>query len=104
MRKNKIQGMIVGEADTEVLLPEGGIIHIELKRPSISDGKGQSDKQIEYQKKLESLNHLYYLCNSTKSYLTALNSNLDKEYRQQAFEAYNGSYSKELVEKYYEME
>ncbi len=96
----KKQGMLPGEADIEVLLPLGNTLHIEMKTL-----KGvQSDKQKEYEGRLGTLAHKYFLCNSSESFFKVVNDHLDLEYRQELFKAYNGDLPLELVKKQYELE
>ena len=84
----KEQGLVTGESDTMVLLPKGTSLHIELKI-----GKnGQSEEQIEYEEKLKSLGHNYYVAKSLGEYFNIVNSHLDLKYRQQAYEELLATY------------
>lgn len=84
----KKQGLVTGESDTMVLLPEGKSLHIELK---VGKNK-QSEDQIKYEKKLKSLGHNYYIAKSSAEYFDIINTHLDLEYRQQAYEELLATY------------
>ena len=53
----KAMGMRAGTSDLVVVLPEGKVLFIEVKT---QEGK-QSDKQVAFQKKVESLGHKYFV-------------------------------------------
>ena len=91
------QGGLKGSSDLKVYLPNMRIVHIELKRPSTKIGKGQSKEQKEVQKRLETIGHKYYLCNSLESFFKAVNDNLDLDYRSELLKAYKGKYNAEQV-------
>ncbi len=93
----KAEGMLVGTTDIKVFLFNGVSLHIELKRPSITEGKGQSQEQIAYQTKIESLGHKYYLINNVDSFFTVINKYLDKEYRLKLYNAQNGLFDNNLL-------
>lgn len=74
----KEQGFRKGLPDFTLCLPEGRVIHIELKTPN---GTGvQSKDQKEVETKLIYLDHKYYLCNSTQCVFDAINKNLPLDY------------------------
>ncbi len=93
----KAEGMLIGTTDIKIFLFNGISLHIELKRPSIAEGKGQSQEQIAYQTKIESLGHKYYLINNIDSFFTVINSYLDKEYRLKLYNAQNGLFDDNLL-------
>ena len=103
-KKIIVSQMYKGEADVRVLLPKGVVLNIELKRPSIKEGKGQSNDQIKYQKDLEELGHKYYLVNSSDKFFKIINDNLSVEYRQELLENYSGEYTIEMVKQQYNLE
>jgi elongation factor P hydroxylase len=53
-------GLRAGVADLVIVLPAGRILFVEVKAP---DGK-QSDKQIKFQDRVESLGHKYVIVRS----------------------------------------
>ena len=93
------QGMLKGSSDLKVYLTNMKVLHIELKRPSVKEGKGQSLDQKQLQRALEAIGHKYYLCNSSQCFFKAVNANLDLEYRLKLFKAYKGKYNKDMVMK-----
>ena len=98
------QGGIKGSSDLKVYLPDMKMLHIELKKPSIADGKGQSPSQVKVQKRLEAIGHKYYLVNSSEKFFKIINDNLSLEYRQELLENYSGEYTTEMVKKQYNLE
>lgn len=93
----KAECMLVGTTDLKVFLFNGKTLHIELKRPSINVGKGQSTQQKEYQTRVEAIGHKYYLVNSLESFFDVINSHLDKEYRLGLYEAQKGNFDDILL-------
>jgi len=88
MRK---EGFRKGFPDLSLMLPEGKVLHLELKRPS---GGVQSSDQKEIEQILTRLNHQYYIVRSVDEAFKLIADNTSEMYRIKQFK----EQKKELTE------
>lgn len=81
-QKKKNIGLLPGASDTVVLLPNSVSLYMECKTVT----GVQSEKQKEFQERIESLGFKYYIFRSIKQFYSILNPYLTKA----GLEVYNG--------------
>jgi len=91
--------MVKGHEDITCYLPENKTLHIELKLPT----NYQQQNQKDYQKRLESLGHKYFVCKSYESFFEVVNSELSLEYRLGLYKANRGVYSDEMLKEQFNL-
>ena len=72
LKRKKNTGLLSGVSDLIIILPNSKILFIEVK---FGSNKQQSN-QIEFQNRIENLNHLYYVVYSLENFKTIIWQNL----------------------------
>ena len=95
----KLSGMIPGEADCLILLPEGKSLHIELK----VGNNTQQPNQVDYQNSIELLGHQYFVVKTIEEFFTIVNRNLPEIYKQIMLQDLQNTFTEEQLIKQYQL-